>query len=98
MNLLINALAISRLTTLIAQDEITQPVRDAVSRLADQHENVWTTKLEYLVSCTKCVSVWAAFGILLANRWRWARPLVSSLAGSQAAMMVMTAQDLMERQ
>lgn len=96
MKPLIQALAIARLTRLIAQDEITQPVREAVARLDDKHQSVVTEKLAYLVSCTQCVSVWAAGAVLLGSRYRWAKPIVGILAGSQAALLALSLQDAME--
>jgi hypothetical protein len=43
------------------------------------------------------VSVWAAGGVLIAQQTRIGRPLVAALAGSQAALGVLTALDRLER-
>lgn len=99
MNALVKTLAIARLTTLVAQDEITEPIRQWVTALADNHEsNVLITKLEYLISCTRCVSIWAAFAVVLGGNQRWTKPMVLALAGSQAAVMLLTVQESVEAQ
>lgn len=77
-------LAIARLTSLITEDEITQPIRDYVD---DLPHNVVTDKLAYLVSCKRCVSVWATAAVLVAHKK--APFLVKVLAGSQAALFVL---------
>jgi hypothetical protein len=92
---LISALAIARLTSLIAEDELTAPIREAIDRRAGA--GPVQEKLAYLVTCSRCVSVWAAGGVLIAQQTRIGRPLVAALAGSQAALGVLTALDRLER-
>lgn len=94
MKHLITALAIARLTSLIAEDELTAPIRAAIDRRAT---GPLTMQLSYLVNCSRCVSVWAAGGILIAQQTRVGRPLVRALAGSQAALGVLAALDRLER-
>ena len=94
MKHLITVLAIARLTSLVAEDELTAPIREAIDRWAG---GPIPEKLAYLVSCSRCVSVWAAGGILIAQQTRVGRPLVWALAGSQAALGVLTALDRLER-
>lgn len=90
-------LATARLTTLVAQDEITEPLRQAVDNWASSKpDSVLRDKLAYLVSCSRCVSVWAAAGVLIAERTPL-RPLVNVLAASQAALSVLAADEWIER-
>lgn len=53
----IRTLATERLTRLVVDDELTRPVREAVgTRWPD-------SKMNYLVSCRACVSVWAGLAV-----------------------------------
>lgn len=57
------ALAVWRLTELIVEDQVSRPFRDAIA-------NRWPgTPLAYLVTCKRCVSVWAAAVVLLIPAW-----------------------------
>lgn len=64
--LLLDSLAVYRITRLIVTDEITAPLRDPIIDWLDEHEH---PKLAYLLSCPWCASVWAAAAVLLI-RWR----------------------------
>lgn len=74
-----SVLAVNRITHLIVDDEITRPLREAVERR-------WPdSKLSYLVTCPKCVSVWAGLAVssgLVPRRVSWA------LALSAASLLV----------
>ncbi len=50
--LAVDALAAARVTRLVTEDKITEPIRTYVQSLG-------VPRLEYLVSCQACVSVWA---------------------------------------
>lgn len=76
------ALATKRLTTLVVEDEITRDIRDLVWRKYPPE----TTKLGYLVTCVKCSSVWAGAVVLLLERSRYTRWIVSTLALSESAL------------
>jgi hypothetical protein len=98
MNSLITVLAAARLTSLVAEDELTQPIRNAVDDWAQvAPDSSLRNRLAYLVSCSRCVSVWAGAGILLAQTVPAARPLVKVLALSQAALGALTVLDAIER-
>jgi hypothetical protein len=56
-------LATYRLTKLINEDEATRPIREAILRA--QHN----PKLEYLLSCSWCVSVWAGAGLVTLDKF-----------------------------
>jgi hypothetical protein len=62
------ALATLRITGLITLDEITRPVRDAVTIATDQRPLL--KPLGYLVQCPWCVSVWVGAGVAAAA-WSW---------------------------
>lgn len=57
--LLVDALAVYRLTHLIVEDKIAQPIRDWAVRTSD-------FSME-LVTCPWCVSIWFAAGVVLAQ-------------------------------
>lgn len=64
-----------RLTRLVVEDEITRPLREAVSRR-------WPdSKAEYLVNCPYCVSVWAGAAAAVMPKW-----LACSLAFSAGTL------------
>lgn len=65
---LVYALAVARLTGLVAADEISRPARDwLVDRLPLSRAAV---AVEYLLTCVWCVSVWVAAGVVAAA-WHW---------------------------
>ncbi len=64
----IYALAVARLTGLVAKDEITRPVREHLVSRLDTRKG-WQRKIAYLVGgatdeaegCPWCLSIWIAF-------------------------------------
>jgi hypothetical protein len=62
---LVNALAVHRLTHLVIDDKITEPLRDKIYDRFGQPMDTWT----YLFTCPWCVSIWvgglAVAGLLL---------------------------------
>jgi len=83
---LILALATARLTQLVVDDTITEPVRDAIG--ARPGDEAWSNVLDEVVNCHACTSVWAGAGILVAEQTGVGRFLVRVLALSQAALAV----------
>lgn len=71
MNLLVDALATYRLTRLVTTDTITQPLRDRVfaetGRIRGKHArpSAVAEKVEYLITCPWCVSVYAGGAVAL---------------------------------
>ena len=58
LTLLSDTLAVYRLTKLITDDKITEDLRDLIfEKLPRGH------KLQYLITCGWCVSIWAALAI-----------------------------------
>ena len=79
----VDVAAVWRLTRLVTEDEIVAPIRDAISRR-------WPdSRLEYLVHCPYCVSVWA--GLAVASGLV-PRPVRYALALSAGTIAVRTAQ------
>lgn len=81
MNVLIDALAVARLTRLVTEDTITEPLRE---RLSDRE------RLHYLITCPWCSSPYIAAGALLARRFApglW-DPLARVLAFSEVAGLI----------
>lgn len=79
MELAVGALAVSRIARLVVDDEISKPIREAVSK-------TWPgSPLETLIGCRACVSVWGA-GLVVANLVP--RKVRLLLALSEVAVMV----------
>jgi hypothetical protein len=59
LDLVIDALAVKRLTRLVTEDQIMEPVRNWVwNRYPPE-----STKLGYLLTCPHCTSIWVAAGV-----------------------------------
>lgn len=86
-NPVVLALATHRLTQLVVEDEITQPVREAVSRwAAGAPEYSFRERVDFALNCGACASVYAGAAILLADRVPVGRALIRVLAASQSAL------------
>lgn len=97
MSPVIIALAVQRLTQLLVEDELTRPVREAITRwAAGAEEFSFRDRVAVLSSCPACMSVWAAAGILLASRVRVGRWVVGALAASGSALIVEAAVKALE--
>jgi hypothetical protein len=68
--------AVYRLTGLVVDDEVTRPLRAWV------HTRWPGSPVAYLLSCRRCVSVWAGLAVVFAPAW-----LVDALAGSAATIL-----------
>jgi hypothetical protein len=55
LDLVVDALATSRLTRLVVDDELTEPIREYIWKNHSPED----TKLGYFVTCPFCVSIWA---------------------------------------
>lgn len=64
LNLLVDIVAVVRLTRLINQDVITEPLRDLVWSKFPPN-----TKIGYLLTCPWCMSIWAGLSITLLRRY-----------------------------
>lgn len=62
-SLIVDALAVHRITKLVIDDEITEPIRQMVWKRFPPE----TTKIGYLTTCPWCVSIWAGAGALVAE-------------------------------
>lgn len=54
--LVVNVFAVHRLTHLVIDDKITEPLRDKIFDRFGQPMDTWT----YLFTCPWCVSIWVA--------------------------------------
>lgn len=88
LTLLVDAAACFRLTRLIVDDQVTQPLRD---RIWQQHPPE-RGGVGFLISCPYCTSVWAAAVVVVARRaapraWQPAAEILalSAVAGELAA-------------
>lgn len=64
MRILLDIIAVVRLTRLINQDVITEPLRDFVWERFPPN-----TKIGYLLTCPWCMSIWAGLSITLLRRF-----------------------------
>lgn len=77
--------ATHRLTNLVVEDEVTRPVREYI-------DDRWPdSRLNYLVNCPRCVSVWAGAAIAALPK-----PLRWTLALSGGTMLIKWAAELAE--
>jgi hypothetical protein len=89
MKALILSLATARLTQLIVDDEITQPIRDRVDSWGENApQNSLPERVDTAINCHACTSTWAGAGILVAEQTGVGRFLVRVLALSQAALAI----------
>jgi hypothetical protein len=83
LDAIIDAAATHRLTKLVIDDFITEPLREKVfEKFGDPSES----KVSYLITCPWCVSFWAGAGVVAARTLApkaW-RPLAYALAFSSA--------------
>lgn len=104
LDLVLDVLAVHRLTRLITADKITEPARNVLIGLAygdfiaDADTN-WTEryeldddppKLAYLIHCRWCASVWAAVAVLAMRRTRAGRSARTVLALSSASTLLVS--------
>lgn len=83
MKLLVDTLAVARLTRLVTRDRITRRPRNWVWEHAPE-------PIAALVDCPWCVSIWAAAGVVAARRFApraWS-PVAAALAMSEVAGIV----------
>lgn len=80
MRILLDIIAVVRLTRLINTDVITEPLRDLVWSKFPPN-----TKIGYLLTCPWCMSVWAGLSITLLRHYfpRVADVVSTTLAASQ---------------
>lgn len=83
VDLVLGALAVHRLTRLVVDDKITEPLRERVTGAGDDEPE----GLAYFVTCPWCVSMWVAGGWLALRTIapRTARALGTVLASSSVA-------------
>jgi hypothetical protein len=77
LDLTLDVAATRRLTSIITEEEISRPMREWVS------EHLSGSKLEYLVNCPHCVSVWAGAAIGSGIVPRWAKLALALSASNQ---------------
>lgn len=71
LDLAVDALAVKRLTRLVTEDVLTEPLRNLIWRRFGGPET--GHGLGYLVTCQHCVSIWIGSGVTLA-RMMFPRP------------------------
>lgn len=86
MNLITLTLATARLTRLVVEDDISQPIRDRAMASRSIVGDV--------VQCRRCTSVWAAAAILIVSRI--SPQLARMLAISEMAITTMALVDALE--
>lgn len=91
INLVVLTLATRRLTHLIVDDKITEPAREALFQAFSS--KYW---LRYLLTCTRCTSVWSALVVLMLSRRKLTSVVVVILALSEASIIIDEAVDSSE--
>ena len=76
LDVVIDVAATARATRLVVDDEISRPAREKVAEILPG------SRLDYLVNCPYCVSVWAGFAVQVLPR-----PVVYALALSGASVV-----------
>jgi hypothetical protein len=84
--LTVGGLAVHRLTRLLIEDEITQPLRDWIDPPSEEPIQE-QTRLGYFITCPWCVSVWVAAGWAVLTA---ACPGVTAAAGAALAWSSVT--------
>lgn len=98
MNPVVTVLAVHRLTQLLAEDTLTDPIRIRINDWAEgAPTHSFKDQVATLAQCRACMSVWSAAGILIASRSGVGRFLVRVLAGSGSALLLGAARDRIER-
>lgn len=91
-------LATQRLTQLVVEDDITRPLRIAVSRWAEGHEEFsFRERVDFAFNCGACASIYAGAAVLLADRFPAGRALVRMLSASAAALAAKAVVEKLER-
>jgi hypothetical protein len=89
VNPFVLALATQRLTQLVTEDSLTEPLRERIDDWASGAERFsLRDRVAVLSGCPACISVWAGGAVLLAQRTRLGRILVRILAASAAALLL----------
>lgn len=90
MRWLVDALAVYRLTRLLAADGITAEVRDAIHEWTDQGDPTLTkAKVAELIECRWCVSMWVSLGLVyLVRRRHWWPSMADALAFSAVGTLL----------
>lgn len=88
------ALAIARLTGLITQDTLTEPLRDRLIGWLDDRPATLGSALAKLITCPWCAGMWASLAAAPLIWWHAENPilLIPALALALAQIAGMTAQ------
>ena len=89
--LLVNILAVHRMTHLVIDDKITEPLRDKIFDKFGQPHETWT----YLLTCPWCASIWVAALAVAGILWFplvWS-PVALILALSSATGLIYKVED-----
>lgn len=88
---LLELVATARLTRLIMDDGITQPLRDEIN-------GRWPGKrISELLNCRACVSIWAAGAVVVLRCSRLGRAVLRMLALSEVAIALRAGAEWLER-
>lgn len=98
LNLAVRALAVQRLTQLIVQDAITEPIRARIGDWASGHPSgSLRERIDYAVNCGACSSVWASAAVLALCHVPGGEWIIRILAGSGAALTLDAAVNRLDR-
>ena len=98
LDVVILGLASARLTQLVVDDEITEPVRLAIDQKRQAAPvGSFIDQVDTMINCHACASVWAGAGVLTADQIGVGRFLVRVLALSQLALTVKSVIERIDR-
>ena len=94
----VDALAVWRLTRLVAVDGITSPIRERITEWAEaQPESTLREKVAELVGCPHCVSVWTALGLVfVVRRQPWWPRMADALALAAVSSLIADGRDALD--
>jgi hypothetical protein len=88
---LVNSLAAARLTRLVVEDEVFEPIRKLAFKADPQSKHVG-----FIVTCHACTSVWAGLLLMTAPSWVIPRRVREALAVSELTLLVKAGRDKVE--
>lgn len=90
LGLVILALAVARISRLITEDTLTQPIRDWImtKEAGWKQGKVGAVSLTTLINCHWCAGIWVTAGVIGLSWVDWLWWLWTGLAVAQVAAMV----------
>lgn len=88
---LVNSLAAARITRLIVEDEVAEPLRKLAFKVDPESKHVG-----FIVTCHACSSVWAGLLLYVAPNWIIPKRVREALAVSELTLLIKAGRDKVE--